>query len=560
MKSRQITQRNYPDDMIVHLQTLALERPRDTALIVVSPEESGSGAAVDTRFDYLTLDQHVRALAAVLQERFLPGERALLLLDNDEHYVIGFLACLYAGVIAVPVFPPEGTRDRHLARLLAISSDARPGCILTTGEIRPLLTEQFSQVPILNVDTVKLEHGSEWRLKPLRKDDVAFLQYTSGSTSTPKGVMVSHGSLMANARALEEGMSMSPDDIYLSWLPLYHDMGLIGGLLQPIHRGIPAVLMTPRFFIERPVRWLEAITRHRATVSGAPDFAFRLCVERVRDGQMQGLDLSSWRIAFSGAEPVRHDTTQAFMERFAQVGLAAQAIYPCYGLAEATLFVTGGTRGDGVEAHQFSMERLAQSHAEVVEQGIPLVACGAPVSHHDVEIVHPESLIPLSDGSVGEIWISGPSLAAGYWQRSEETEETFVHRDGSRWLRTGDLGFVHAGQLYIAGRCKDLIIVRGQNIYPQDIEKVVEEEVEASRKGRVAAFPVEAPQGEGIGIAVEISRGMRKLVSVETLVNALSEAVSNHCHEPLSVVVLLNPGALPKTSSGKLQRAACRQG
>jgi amino acid adenylation domain-containing protein len=337
-------------------------------------------------------------------------------------------------------------------------------------------------------------------------------------------------------------------------------MGLIGGLLQPIHRGIPAVLMTPRFFIERPVRWLEAITRHRATVSGAPDFAYRLCVERVRDAQMEGLDLSSWRIAFSGAEPVRYDTAQAFMERFAPVGLAARVIYPCYGLAEATLFVTGGTRGDGVEAHQFSIERLAQSHAEVVEQGIPLVACGTPVSHHHVQIIHPESLVPLSDGSVGEIWISGPSLAAGYWQRSEETEGTFVHRDGNRWLRTGDLGFVHAGQLYIAGRCKDLIIVRGQNIYPQDIEKVVEEEVEASRKGRVAAFPVETPQGEGIGIAVEISRGMQRLVSVETLVNALSEAVSDHCHEPLLVVVLLNPGALPKTSSGKLQRSACHQG
>jgi amino acid adenylation domain-containing protein len=548
--------------MVTHLLALASTCANDTALIVVRPEGSESGAAVDTKIDYATLDQHVRALAAVLQERFAVGERALLLLDNDEHYVIGFFACLYAGLIAVPVFPPESTRERHLARLLAIAADAKACCVLTTSQILPLIgiAEQFRQVSIIAVDAVKPDEAFAWHPHVPRDDDIAFLQYTSGSTSTPKGVMVSHGNLMANARALEEGMSMNAQDIYLSWLPLYHDMGLIGGLVQPFHRGIPAVLMTPRFFIERPVRWLEAISRHRATVSGAPDFAFRLCVERVRDAQMHELDLSSWRIAFSGAEPVRHGTTRAFMERFAPVGFAPGAMYPCYGLAEATLFVTGGVRGKGVQAHRFSAPMLAQGNAEVVEDGTPLVACGMPVSHHAVRIVEPETLIPLADGNIGEIWTDGPSLAVGYWQRPQETAETFINHEGRRWLRTGDLGFVHAGQLYIAGRRKDLIIVRGQNIYPQDLEQVVEEEVEAARKGRVAAFPVDTAEGEGIGIAVEISRRMQKLGSIETLVKALSEAVSATCHEPLSVVVLLNPGALPKTSSGKLQRAACRQG
>lgn len=559
MNARLISRRTYPVNMVTHLLALAAARPGDTALIVVRSEDD---AAVDIKIDYRTLDRRVRALAAVLQGRFAVGERALLLLDNDEHYVIGFFACLYAGLIAVPVFPPESVRERHLARLLAIAADAKACCVLATSEILFLIggTEQFAQASMIAVDAVKPDEGFTWHPHVPRNDDIAFLQYTSGSTSTPKGVMVSHGNLMANARALEEGMSMKGDDIWLSWLPLYHDMGLIGGLLQPFHRGIPAVLMTPRFFIERPVRWLEAISRHRATVSGAPDFAFRLCVERVRDAQMQNLHLSSWRIAFSGAEPVRYDTTRAFIERFAPVGFAVDAIYPCYGLAEATLFVTGGTRGDGMEAHHFSTGMLAQGSAEVAEQGTPLVACGMPVSHHAVSIVEPETFIPLADGGIGEIWINGPSLACGYWQRPRETEETFINQAGRRWLRTGDLGFLHAGQLYIAGRRKDLIIVRGQNIYPQDLEQIVEEEVEAARKGRVAAFSVETAQGEGIGIAVEVSRGMQKLVSVETLVNALGEAVSASCHEPLAVVVLLNPDALPRTSSGKLQRGACRQG
>jgi acyl-CoA synthetase (AMP-forming)/AMP-acid ligase II len=231
---------------------------------------------------------------------------------------------------------------------------------------------------------------------------------------------------------------------------------------------------------------------------------------------MRDLDLSSWRIAFSGAEPVRHDTMKMFIERFMPAGFASSAVYPCYGLAEATLFVTGGTRADGLEAHHFSTEMLARGNAGVVEKGTSLVACGTAVSHHEVRIVEPETLAFMADGNVGEIWISGPSLASGYWQRPRETAGTFINYQGRRWLRTGDLGFVHAGQLYIAGRRKDLIIVRGQNVYPQDVEQVVEEEVEAVRKGRVAAFSVETPEGEGIGIAVEVSRGMQKLIAVET--------------------------------------------
>lgn len=561
MSTRLIPSRRYPDNIVVHLQTLARERPADTALIVVSAEGE---AFIDRKFAYASLDLQVKALAAVIQKKYLPGERALLLLNNDEHYVISFLACLYAGIIAVPIFPPESVREKHLARLIAIANDAQASCILTTSEFLPLISSaaiaQFAKADILAVDTIEQSNASRWHAHTPKGDEIAFLQYTSGSTATPKGVMVSHHNLMVNARAFEEGMSINADDIFVSWLPLYHDMGLIGGLLQPIHRGIPAILMTPRFFIERPIRWLEVISYYRATVSGAPNFAFQLCVERVRSTQLQGLDLSSWRVAFSGAEPVRRDTMLAFIERFKSTGFSAGTIYPCYGLAEATLFVTGGVRGEGVRAHEFSSELLAQGKAEMVAQGIPIIACGFPASNHAVKIFDPEKLMPLPDGHVGEVWTDGPSLACGYWQRPQETAENFLDHDGGRWLRTGDLGFIHARQLYIMGRRKDLIIIRGQNIYPQDIELIIEEEVEAVRKGRVAAFAVEHTEGESIGVAVEVSRSMQKLIPTETLVEALSEAVSASCHESLSVVVLLNPGALPKTSSGKLQRSACRQG
>ncbi len=561
MNTRLIPNRDFPVNLVTHLQELALVRPDDTALITVSEV---NGDWQEKRFDYRQLDQRAKAFAAELQNHVMPGGRVLLLMENDEHYVTGFLACLYAGVIAVPVFPPETVKEQHMARLLAIAADAQAQCIVTTRDGVPLLhdadTTQLSGIPILTFDTVDSDRSRDWQVFAPQSEDIAFLQYTSGSTAVPKGVMVSHHSLMTNARAFEEGMSIAADDIFVSWLPLYHDMGLIGGLLQPLHRGVPVILMTPKFFIERPVRWLEIISRYRATVSGAPNFAFQLCADRVRDSQLQTLDLSCWRVAFCGAEPVRQNTMRAFVKRFEPAGFPAGTIYPCYGLAEATLFVTGGVRGEGMKAQRFSPELLAQGKAERAEQGIPVVACGFPASSHAVRIVDAETRIALPDDQVGEIWASGDSLAQGYWQHPQETTEAFVQHDGVRWLRTGDLGFIHARQLYLMGRLKDLIIIRGQNIYPQDIELMIENEVEAVRKGRVAVFSVENEEGEGIGVAAEISRNLQKLISAEILMQVLAEAVSASCHEPLSVAVLLNPGALPKTSSGKLQRAACRQG
>ncbi len=554
-----------PATLVARLRQLARTRPDDRALITVRAQGE---SVVDTVYTYADLDERVRVLAAGLQARFSMGDRALLLLDNDEHYVTAFLACLYAGLVAVPVFPPESTRGQHIGRLLAIASDCQPACLLSSTAMLPLLAHagaSLDGIEALAVDGVEWTEGlaekaAAWREHEPQPDDLAFLQYTSGSTATPKGVMVSHGNLAANEWAIEEGLSVGAEDVFVSWLPLFHDMGLIGGLLQPIHRGIPVVLMSPAFFLERPLRWLQAISRHRGTISGGPDFAYRLCVERVSEEQLRALDLSSWRLAFSGAEPVRHDTLRDFIERFGEAGFPGTSVYPCYGLAEATLFVTGGLRGQGLVAQGFSPEQLRQGRAVADEAGPLLVSCGCPVSGHGAEIVSTDTLSPLPDGQVGEIWAWGPSLGQGYWRRPRETADTFVEQGGRRWLRTGDLGFRHQGHLYVAGRLKDLIVVRGHNLYPQDLERVIEAEVEAVRKGRVAAFAVEGVAGEGIGVAVEVSRSLQKLVPVEALVEALSRAVSEVCGEPLSVVLLLNPGALPKTSSGKLQRSACRQG
>ncbi|MCR6651352.1 MAG: AMP-binding protein [Cellvibrionaceae bacterium] len=549
-----------PRNFVEHLRMLAASRPDDIALVVV---DECNGIPVDRPFTYAQLDMHIRALAALLQTKTGKGDRVLLLLSNNEHYAVAFFACLYAGLIAVPAFPPESMREQHLARLSEIARDAEASCILTTrdalGLAGELLRTQNNAV-ILAVDETDDVLANTWVSHVPDDEDIAFLQYTSGSTSAPKGVMVTLGNLMANERAIGQALSITENDVIVSWLPLFHDMGLIGGLLQPFYRGIRLVLMSPEFFLQKPLRWLEAIARHKGTVSGGPDFSYRLCLERVKEKQIAGLDLSSWRIAFSGAEPVRPDTLMHFTTRFQAAHFRATAVCPCYGLAEATLMVSAGEPGAGMMARAFHDAGLQSSEVVPDTAGKTLVACGKVVSRHRVEIRDMRDRTVCPDTKVGEIWVSGPSVAQGYWRKPEATAETFVEQGHRLWLRTGDLGFMYEGELYIAGRLKDLIIVRGHNLYPQDIEQIIETELDAVRKGRVAAFAVDGANGEGIGVAVEVSRSVQKSVPASKLVGALSETVSGICGEPLSVVLLLNPGGLPKTSSGKLQRNACRQG
>ncbi|MDF2490380.1 MAG: peptide synthase, partial [Pseudomonas sp.] len=349
----------------------------------------------------------------------------------------------------------------------------------------------------------------------------------------------------------------NPDDVIVSWLPLYHDMGLIGGLLQPIFSGVPCVLMSPAYFLARPLRWLEAISEYGGTISGGPDFAYRLCSERVSESALERLDLSHWRVAYSGSEPIRLDSLERFAEKFASCGFTPDSFMASYGLAEATLFVAGTPRGRGIPAMRMDDAALAQNRAEP-GQGSAVMSCGVSQPDHAVLIVEPATLQPLADNHVGEVWAAGPSIAHGYWRNPEASAKTFVQHAGRTWLRTGDLGFVREGELFITGRLKDLLIVRGHNLYPQDIEQAVEREVEVVRKGRVAAFAVDNDGEEGIGIAAEISRSVQKILPAEALIKAIRQAVADACQQAPSVVVLLNPGALPKTSSGKLQRSACR--
>jgi amino acid adenylation domain-containing protein len=529
-------------------------RPDGTALRFVDD-------GVDRAVGYRELDRRARAIAVRLREHAGPGERAVLLLPSGPDYVAAFFGCLYAGVIAVPAYPPESMRPQHLARLKGILDDAEPRLVLTDARLHGQMLEACRGGPaapaVLAVDGIDEAAASDWVMPGLAPGDIAFLQYTSGSTSAPKGVQVSHGNLLANERLIRHGFEIGEGDCIVSWLPLFHDMGLIGGLLQPIYSGIPCVLMSPRYFLERPRRWLETISRYRGTISGGPDFAFRLCCERIGEAALDGLDLGHWRLAFSGSEPIRPDTLERFATTFAPAGFRRSSLFACYGLAEATLFVTGGRRGQGVRLLEVDGAALA-ANAASPGTGVTLASCGRPQPGHELRLVDPAAGRVLGEGRVGEIWTSGPSVAHGYWRNPEASARTFVESDGRTWLRTGDLGFLRDGELFVTGRLKDMLILRGQNLYPQDLERAVEEEVEVVRKGRVAAFAVGHGGGEGIGIAAEVGRGVLKLVTPDALVRAIVAAVADAVQEAPAVVALLEPGALPKTSSGKLQRSACR--
>lgn len=511
---------------------------------------------------YLQLHTYAQTIAVALGEQTRQGERAILLFPSGPDYVAAFFGCLYAGVIAVPAYPPETTQEQHLERLISIIADAQPDLILTIGKfahpLRELDAKLGGRLPkLLVVDELEPALNPSWRAPDVSPDAVAFLQYTSGSTATPKGVQVTHANLEANEWLIRQGYGISGQDVIISWLPLYHDMGLIGGLLQGIYSGFPVVLMSPQYFLERPLRWLEAISRYRGTISGGPDFAYRLCHERIAEEKLASLDLRHWRIAFSGSEPIRQDSLTAFAKKFSVCGFRDTAYLASYGLAEGTLFVSGGKPGQGISALSVDSQALAMNQARQ-GSGATVMSCGWEQPEHPIMIVDPKSGEALVEGHIGEIWSSGPSIAAGYWRNPKATAETFIVRDGRTWLRTGDLGFRHQGELFVTGRLKDMLIIRGQNLYPQDVERTLENGVELIRKGRVAAFAVNHDGREGLGVAAELSRRAAKQVAFDDVIAQIRQTVATVHQEAPCLVALLYPGALPKTSSGKLQRSACR--
>ncbi|HZO71121.1 MAG TPA: fatty acyl-AMP ligase [Ktedonobacteraceae bacterium] len=543
-----------------------------------------------TSLTYLELHQKAQALGAWLQRHVPQGERALLLCPPGFDYIVALFGCFYAGVIAVPVYPPRTLKsDRTLPRLLGIIADAQPTIVLTTSRLFSAFHSALEHIPALldmswfPIDTCPSELAARWSEPHIDDTSIAFLQYTSGSTTAPKGVVVSHGNLLYNEAMIGSAFADVVPSTYVCWLPLYHDMGLIGNVLHTLCLGATCVLMSPMAFIQQPFRWLQAISRYQARVSGGPNFAYDLCVRKISLEQRQQLDLTSWRIAFNGAEPVRASTLEAFSAAFAPCGFRPETFYPCYGLAEASLFVSGGLMTALPISRTFRASALEQHRVlpTLVEEKetLTLVGCGHTWLDQTILIVDPQTQMVCPEDVVGEIWISGPNVARGYWRRPEETARTFQAKlaDGrGPFLRTGDLGFLKDHELFITGRIKDLIIIDGRNHYPQDIEFTVEKSHPAIRSGCTAAFAVEIDSKEQLIVVAEIDRTyLRAMNQADAIApgatekeqpeqyaalvrRTIKQAIAAEHDVTAHTIVLVKAGSVPKTSSGKIQRHACR--
>lgn len=542
----------------------ALEKRWDDPLYTFLPDGLGTGETWRYR------DLHVRAsgVAERLLEAVSPGDRVILMAPPGLDYLAGFFGCLYAGVIAVPAYPPSNFHDRdNINRLLAIAIDAGATTGLVTREIlAELLGFSFGDVSVtwVTIDDEQEVSGDGTRAAPrgshLREaspDDVAFLQYTSGSTGHPKGVVVTQGSLAANVAMIQRTYRLTSSDQGLSWLPPYHDMGLIGLALAPAWVGVHVTFMPPAVFLRRPVRWLQAMSRLGATASAAPNFAFESCVNKVTDEELEELDLSLWRVAINGAEPVRAATVERFARRFGPCGFRESTFHPAFGMAEATLLASSGSLGVDatyVDADEESLRQHRVRRAASGTDSVRLVTCGRAPDGSRIEIVDPESGQPLEEGVIGEIVLTGPHIAAGYWTEASESGTRFE----SGRLATGDLGALVDGQLVVTGRIKDLIILRGRNYYPQDIERSAEAAHPALRRGNAAAFTVD-DGGADEQLVVVLEARPAALEEPSEVLDGVRRAIISSHGVSASAIVLVGPGQVPKTSSGKIRRSETRQ-
>ncbi|UGT42563.1 fatty acyl-AMP ligase [Nocardia yamanashiensis] len=520
---------------------------------------------------FAELDLHGRAIAAALQQCAAAGERALILAADGYDFVRAFIACQYANVIAVPAYPPFPARSGHRVNTLrSIVQNCRPSVVLAAGAPADKVVVQES-VPELQgaqwifVDQVSTSGASDYTEVPVRPEDISFLQYTSGSTSAPKGVVITHEALLHNERLIASPLTgLESQGIGVSWLPLYHDMGLIGNLLGVVYTAVPGVFMSPLSFLHRPARWLQTISKYGATISGGPNFAYDLCLRRITPQECEGLDLSSWQFAFNGAEPARASTLDAFAERFGPYGFDKRAWYVCYGLAEATVMVSGAAGPlQGAIRHKASANALAEGRFEPAatdSDAIELVGCGTARLHRRIEIVAPDTGVRCPDGTVGEIWASGPDMGSGYWQNPEQSAHTFAARlaetNEGPFMRTGDLGLMLDGELFVTGRIKDLIIIGGRNHYPTDLEETVESVDPTIRAGCSIAFTVGAGGADRLIIVAETTkRNPDDHLLLERLIRG---AISKNHGVQVNEIVLVKPNSVPRTSSGKPRRNACR--
>src|SRR3954447_3444241 len=548
----------------VHLlQARALQHPDKVLFRFLKHGESESRSVT-----FGELDRLARSIGVLLQADGLTGQRVLLVYPPScLEFIAAFFGCLYAGAVGVPVYPPRPREDASLFRTIA--ADAQATVALTATLVYPIMAKRASRSGIrwLTTDSLSEDLAAEWRDLDPTADALAFLQYTSGSTSTPKGVMVSHGNLMGNLRMMQQAMDIRSDYVGVSWLPQYHDMGLIGGVFQPVYTGFECVLMSPLDFLQRPMRWPEALSRYRANATFGPNFAYDLVVRKSTPEQRAALDLSTWRTALNGAEPIRSETMARFSEAFRPAGFRREAFFPAYGLAEATLFVTGADPDGLLRECTVDGEALRENRIVPAQATDPncrtLVSSGRGPAVQRILIVDPETLTLCTGGQVGEIWLSGPHITHGYWNQPEATVATFgavlpMTGDGP-FMRTGDLGFLQDGELFVTGRLKDLLIVNGRNHYPQDLELTIESSHPAICPGCSAAFALECAGGEVVAIVAEVD-GRGQDVDLVTIAEAIRSAVATHHELALHSVQLVRARSVPKTSSGKIRRHACRIG
>jgi acyl-CoA synthetase (AMP-forming)/AMP-acid ligase II/acyl carrier protein len=528
-------------------------------------------ATDEARLTYAQLDEQARAVATPLRASCKVGDRALLLYPPGLEFVVGLFGCWYAGLTAVPAYPPRSAHHAgSLATLQGIAANCEPSVVLTAARTKSMIESATQSIPALaNVqllasDDAATTNADAWRMPEITAHSTALLQYTSGSTAAPKGVMITHANLLHNSAIICECFGQRESSRGVIWLPPFHDMGLIGGILQPVYSRSSVVLMAPAAFLQRPLRWLQAVSDYRATASGGPNFAYELCIKHGRNADLSKLDLSTWEVAFNGAEPVDPQTLGRFAETFAPCGFRREAFYPCYGLAESTLIVSGGKRlaplvtqsvcPDALENHQV----VKTAHGP---ESKAFVSCGHSHADSKIAIVDPVTATRCPEGRIGEIWTRSASVARGYWRNPAATAETFgAHLADTLegpFLRTGDLGFLDGNELFVTGRLKDLIIIRGRNHYPQDIEQTAQECHTALRPDSGAAFAVDVDGSEQLVLVQEVERTQRD-ADLNAVIDAIREAITEKHEIQVSAVVLLKPGGVLKTSSGKIRRSACR--